>query len=83
MSKSGTFFDARDIFGDRIKVQGKRNGGGTSGSVKQREGVSAVVVNTRHKEDAIDNIVKEHGQATGYAEWQKERYSVKVEHKSN
>ena len=81
MSKSGAFFDARDIFGDRIKVQGKRHG--SAGSAKQREGISVSYSKASHKEDNIDKIVKEHGQATGYAEWQKERYSVKVEHKSN
>ena len=79
MSKSGAFFDARDIFGDRIKVQGKKHG--SAGSAKQREGISVSYSKASHKEDAIDKIVKEHGQATGYAEWQKQRYSVNVEHK--
>lgn len=81
MSKSGTFFDARDIFGNRIKVQGKKHG--SAGTAKEKEGVSVSYSKATHKEDAIDKIVKEHGQATGYAEWQKEKYSVKVEHKSN
>lgn len=50
----------------------------SAGSVKRSEGIDRSYVPPTHREDNIDRIVKEYGQATGYAKWQKEHYPIKV-----
>lgn len=71
--------EAMDIYGNRmyLNVPQKKL---SAGSVKKFDGVNdAYYIPPQHKEDNIDRIVKEYGQATGYAKWQKERYPVKVD----
>lgn len=70
--------EAMDIYGNRtyLNVPQKKL---SAGSVKKFDGVNDVYIPPKHKEDGIDRIVKEYGQATGYAKWQKKRYPVKVD----
>ena len=71
--------DVRDIFGDRAKKDDVLSAGGTS----KREGMHySKLIYPQHKEDKIDKITKEYGQGTGYAEWQKKTYPVKVSYKN-
>lgn len=67
--------EAMDIYGNRtyLNVPQKKL---SAGSVRQFDGID---IPRQHKEDNIDRIVKEYGQATGYAKWQKERYPVSVD----
>ena len=69
---------ANDIFGNKVPLnvpQRKLS----AGSVKKFDGVDDVYIPKQHQEDNIDRIVKQYGQGTGYAKWQKERYPVKVD----
>ena len=70
--------EAMDIYGNKtyLNVPQKKL---SAGSVKKFDGVNDVYIPPQHKEDNIDRIVKEYGQATGYAKWQKEHYPVKVD----
>lgn len=70
--------EAMDIYGNKtyLNVPQKKL---SAGSVKKFDGVNDVYIPPQHKEDNIDHIVKEYGQATGYAKWQKEHYPVKVD----
>lgn len=70
--------EAMDIYGNKtyLNVPQRKL---SAGSVKKFDGVDDSYTPPSHKEDNIDRIVKEYGQATGYAKWQKERYPVKVD----
>ena len=70
--------EAMDIYGNKtyLNVPQKKL---SAGSVKKFDGVDDSYTPPSHKEDNIDRIVKEYGQATGYAKWQKEHYPVKVD----
>lgn len=67
--------EAKDIHGNKIYLN-RPSSKLSAGSVRQFDGID---IPRQHKEDNIDRIVKEYGQATGYAKWQKERYPVKVD----
>ena len=69
---------ANDIYGNKIPLnvpQRKLS----AGSVRKFDGIDDIYVPKQHQEDGIDRIVKQYGQGTGYAKWQKERYPVKVD----
>ena len=70
--------EVNDIYGNKtyLNVPQKKL---SAGSVKQFDGINNSCTPPSHKEDNIDRIVKEYGQATGYAKWQKEHYPVKVD----
>ena len=70
--------EAMDIYGNKtyLNVPQKKL---SAGSVKKFDGIDDTYIPPQHKEDNIDRIVKEYGQATGYAKWQKEHYPVKVD----
>ena len=70
--------EAMDIYGNKtyLNVPQRKL---SAGSVKKFDGVNDSFIPPQHKEDNIDRIVKEYGQATGYAKWQKEHYPVKVD----
>lgn len=70
--------EAMDIYGNKtyLNVPQKKL---SAGSVKKFDGVDDSYTPPSHKEDNIDRIVKDYGQATGYARWQKEHYPVKVD----
>lgn len=67
--------EVNDIYGNKtyLNVPHKKL---LAGSVRQFDGID---IPRQHKEDNIDRIVKDYGQGTGYAEWQKEHYPVKVD----
>lgn len=69
--------EAMDIYGNKtyLNVPQKKL---SAGSVKKFDGINDVYIPPQHKEDNIDRIVKEYGQGTGYAKWQKEHYKVNV-----
>lgn len=70
--------EAMDIYGNKtyLNVPQRKL---SAGSVKKFDGVNDSFIPPQHKEDSIDRIIKEYGQGTGYAKWQKERYPVKVD----
>lgn len=70
--------EVNDIYGNKtyLNVPQKKL---SAGSVKKFDGIDDSYIPPQHKEDNIDRIVKEYGQATGYAKWQKEHYPVKVD----
>ena len=69
--------EAMDIYGNKMYFNTPQKL--SAGKVKKFDGINDVYIPPQHKEDNIDRIVKEYGQATGYAKWQKERYPVKVD----
>lgn len=78
ISKTSGFFDVSDIFGNVSEIQSPKS----AGSIKKKVGVSEdrhTWAYSRHREDAIDKIVKEYGQGTGYSRWQQERYANRVD----
>ena len=70
--------EVNDIYGNKtyLNVPQKKL---SAGSVKKFDGIDDSYIPPQHKEDGIDRIVKEYGQAIGYAKWQKEHYPVKVD----
>lgn len=70
--------EVSDIFGNKTYLNVPHKKELSASSVKSFEGVDKSYVPPKHKEDKIDRIVKEYGQATGYAKWQKEHYPIKV-----
>ena len=78
MSESRRRFEASDICGNRIEIQNPKPVG-SAASVKVHVKPAVSWLDCKHKEDAIDRLVKEYGQGTGYSQWQKEHYPVKVE----
>lgn len=62
---------AKDIYGQTVSKA-------SAASVGKFDGTD-IWIPKQHETDAIDKIVKEYGQGTGYAKWQKERYPVRVD----
>ena len=71
--------DVRDIFGNKSRKDDVIS----AGAVGQHDGRDThKLLWPHHKEDKLDRIVKEYGQGTGYSEWQRKTYPVKVSYKN-
>lgn len=80
ISKTSGFYNVTDIFGNVTEIPSPKKA--SAGSIKKKVGVSGdryTWAYSKHKEDAIDKIVKEYGQGTGYSRWQQERYANRVD----